>query len=196
MRHLILRTFTGPFALIETDDGSLRTSWMDDAVERELRASTLDRKLHPSIVNRLHRYFDGEIVDFDDIATPHGAGFQRRCWQACRRIPRGETRTYADLARAAKSPTAFRAAGQSMRQNLLPIIIPCHRVVATGGSLHGFAGSVDAHGRELNAKRALLQMEGALADEAVLSGLSGSPTMDGKTTRGRIGKRTAARVMA
>ena len=184
MRHHILRTFTGPFALIEMDDGSLRTSWMDDDVERMLRVSSLDRKLQPSIVSRLNRYFDGEVVEFNDVPTPEAAEFQRRCWEACRRIPRGKVCTYADLARAAKSPTAFRAAGQAMRRNMLPIIIPCHRVIGSGGSLHGFAGSVDADGRELSAKRALLEMEGALADVAVLPGLSKSR------------KRTPARVTA
>lgn len=187
MRHIILRTFTGPFALMAMDDGSLRTSWVDVEVERLLRNSKIDRRLHPTIVSRLHRYFEGKVVDFDDVPTPDGADFQRRCWEACRRIPRGEVRTYADLARSARSPAAFRAAGQAMRRNLLPIIIPCHRVVATGGSLHGFAGSVDSSGRELSAKRALLEMEGALADEAVLPGLA----------RSRMrGKRTPVTVMA
>jgi methylated-DNA-[protein]-cysteine S-methyltransferase len=71
-----------------------------------------------------------------------------------------------------------------MRRNPLPIIIPCHRVIASGGSLHGFAGSVDGDGRELAAKRALLEMEGALVDEAVLPGLS------------QRGKRTPARATA
>ena len=174
MRHIILKTFTGPFTLIEHDDGSLATGWVDDELRERLKGSKLDRRLHPELQERLHRYFDGKAVDFSDVPLPSAADFQLRCWRACRGIPRGATITYAQLAARAGSPNAFRAAGQSMRCNRLPIIIPCHRVVASNGSLHGFAGSVNAKGRELSIKSRLLQMEGALADEVLLPGRSGS----------------------
>ncbi|MBU3684074.1 MAG: methylated-DNA--[protein]-cysteine S-methyltransferase [Phycisphaerales bacterium] len=90
---------------------------------------------------RVERWMAGAGEGFDDIATPGGTPFQRACWDACRRIPRGETRTYAWLAAAAGSPAAVRAAGQAMRRNPLPIVVPCHRVAASGGRPGGFSGS-------------------------------------------------------
>ena len=87
----------------------------------------------------------------------------RRCWEACRSIPRGETRSYGELATmAGERGNAARAAGQAMRRNRLPIIIPCHRVISAAGGLHGFSGSSDQAGPALAVKRALLQIEGAL----------------------------------
>lgn len=164
MRHRILNTFTGPFALIEHSDGSLATTWINDGVRHTLKESRIVARLLPDLSRRLKAYFAGDdSVEFDDVPTPSSGGggeFFRACWDACRRIPRGETRTYGELAELAGStPAAARAAGQSMRTNRLPIIIPCHRVIASGGHLHGFAGSCDADGDELAIKRALLRME-------------------------------------
>ncbi|MHC5003440.1 MAG: methylated-DNA--[protein]-cysteine S-methyltransferase [Planctomycetota bacterium] len=96
------------------------------------------------------------------MELPAGTRFQRECWAACRHIPRGETRTYAQLAELAGSPGAARAAGQAMRHNPLPVIIPCHRVIAGHGRLGGFSGSTDRAGRPLERKRLLLTLEGAI----------------------------------
>jgi methylated-DNA-[protein]-cysteine S-methyltransferase len=71
----------------------------------------------------------------------------------------------------AGSPAAARAAGQAMRNNPLPIIVPCHRVVGSNGLLHGFGGTTNQRSKPLEIKRCLLEMEGALADD-VLPGLS------------------------
>jgi methylated-DNA-[protein]-cysteine S-methyltransferase len=106
---------------------------------------------------RVERWLAHAGDGFDDIATPDGTPFQRACWEACRRIPRGETRTYAWLAAAAGSPAAVRAAGQAMRRNPLPIVVPCHRVVASGGRPGGFSGSCGAE--SLAIKRRLQQVE-------------------------------------
>ena len=112
---------------------------------------------------RFEQYFAGELVDFGDVPTPTGSPFMRRCWEACRSIPRGETCSYGQLATMAGGQgNAARAAGQAMRRNRLPIIIPCHRVISAAGHLHGFSGSCDEGGPALAVKRALLQMEGAL----------------------------------
>ena len=184
MRHRILRSFTGPFVLIEMDDSSLRTSWLNREIAAVLKKSREDRGLLPELAARLARYFDGEDVDFDDVPLARGGEFYRRCWRACRRIPRGQTRTYGQLAVLAGSPAAARAAGQSMRHNPLPVIVPCHRVVGGSGSLHGFGGSLDAAGAELCTKRLLLQMEGALADEeaSLLPGLAHAGSRRGRST--------------
>ena len=105
----------------------------------------------------------GKRVSFSGIATPKSTPFFERCWRACRTIPVGETRTYRWLANAAGSPLAIRAAGQAMRRNPLPMIVPCHRVVAANG-LGGFWGSNNPRGKELKLKVWLLQREGWIQD--------------------------------
>jgi methylated-DNA-[protein]-cysteine S-methyltransferase len=82
--------------------------------------------------------------------------FTRRVLLACRAIPFGRTRTYADLAREVGRPQAARAVGQVMRRNPMPLVIPCHRVVGSNGSLVGFAGGA----RALDLKASLLALEG------------------------------------
>jgi len=88
----------------------------------------------------LQGYFQGEAVDFSAIPTDFADAppFMRAAWQACRSIPRGETRTYKWLAGMAGSPNAPRAAGQAMARNRVPFLVPCHRVVASGGGLGGY----------------------------------------------------------
>lgn len=81
-----------------------------------------------------------------------GTDFDRRAWAAIGAIPFGETRSYAEIARAAGSPDAFRAAGRACGRNPVPLFIPCHRVVASGGKLGGFSPGLDK-------KRVLLDLE-------------------------------------
>lgn len=163
MRHRLFDTPTGVFALVEHNDGRIMTSWLTPEVELMLSVSRPARNLLPDLSRRLTRYFGGHAVDFSDVPLPPAGGFFMRCWEACRSIPRGQTRSYAELAAMAGSPHAARAAGQAMRNNLLPIIIPCHRVIGSDGRLHGFGGSMSLRGQELAIKRRLLMMEGALA---------------------------------
>ncbi len=104
---------------------------------------------------KLVRYFRGEEVTFDEPLDPTiGTDFQRRVWAATRAIPRGETRTYGDIARQIGVPGAARAVGQAMARNPWPIIVPCHRVVGHGGRLTGFGGGLDL-------KRRMLGLESA-----------------------------------
>jgi methylated-DNA-[protein]-cysteine S-methyltransferase len=164
-RYRTLRTPVGLFALIETAAGGVSATWLiGGAPEAALPpGARRDPDLLADLSERLARYFQGEAVAFDDVPTPPGPGFHRRCWEACRTIPRGETRTYAALAAmAGAGPGTARAAGQAMRRNPLPVIVPCHRVVGAGGRLHGYGGSVDADGPRLAVKRCLLELEGAL----------------------------------
>ena len=163
-QYRVFDTLAGPFTLICAEGGQLRTMWTDDAGSDLPPESHHHPDLLPALSARLAAYFDGEPADFDDVVTPPGPGFHHRCWAACRRIPRGETRTYGWLAaEAGSSPGASRAAGQAMRTNSLAVIVPCHRVIAAGGRLHGYAGSRDPAGRELRIKRMLLELEGAAA---------------------------------
>jgi methylated-DNA-[protein]-cysteine S-methyltransferase len=100
---------------------------------------------------QLHAYFDGELTTFDLPLAPAGTAYQRRVWQALCAIPFGETRTYGDVARVAGG--SARSVGQANGRNPIPIIIPCHRVVARG-DLGGYSG-----GDGLATKRVLLDLE-------------------------------------
>lgn len=119
---------------------------------RDAREATLLR-------TRVHAWLGGADDAFPDVPLPDGTDFQRRCWAACRRIPRGETRTYAWLAAEAGSPGAARAAGQAMRRNPLPVVVPCHRVTGSGGWLGGYAGKAGRDDRAVALKRFLLSLE-------------------------------------
>lgn len=108
------------------------------------------------LINRLREFGLGEPTDFSDLkvdtcgATP----LQRRVIEACRRIAWGETRTYGQLAAAAGRPGAARAVGAVMAANRVPLVVPCHRVVAASGGLGGFSAP-----QGLAMKRRLLDAE-------------------------------------
>jgi methylated-DNA-[protein]-cysteine S-methyltransferase len=115
-----------------------------------------NERLALAVLDRLCRYLDGEPVAFDDVpvSLDHLSTFQRRVVACCRAIPYGGTRTYGELAAAAGSPGAARAVGQVMACNRLPLVVPCHRVLAAGGKLGGFSAP-----QGLALKRRLLALE-------------------------------------
>lgn len=161
MRYRVIANPFRRFVLIEETEGVLRTTWPDEATWRRLRVGDEDRSLRPDLTRRLEAYFQGEPVDFSDLSTPSGPDFHRRCWEACRSIPRGEVRSYRQLVEMAGGESgASRAAGQAMRRNRLPIIIPCHRVISASGGMHGFSGSSDLEGEFIQLKQRLLELEG------------------------------------
>ena len=124
----------------------------------------------------IESYLAGERVDFSGIALDlDGVGdFPRRIYAAARRIGWGQTTTYGDLARHAGSPGAARAVGQALGRNPIPIIIPCHRILASGGKVGGFS----AHGGATTKER-LLALEGVhLHDDLPL--LPGLPPIQRK----------------
>lgn len=110
---------------------------------------------------QLTQYFERGRTEFDLPLAPLGTEFQQLAWQALRAIPFGQTRSYAEQARAIGRPSAVRAIGAANGRNPLTIVVPCHRVIGSGGSLTGFAGGLDR-------KRALLQHEGVLPRAASL----------------------------
>ncbi|ANK79552.1 MAG: cysteine methyltransferase [Rhizobiales bacterium NRL2] len=102
-----------------------------------------DCGLHDRAADQLAAYFAGELDEFDLPLRPAGSNFQRSVWAAMQAIPKGATRTYGDVAGEIGAPA--RAVGTACGQNPIPVIIPCHRIVAANGSLGGFsaAGGVE-----------------------------------------------------
>ena len=93
-------------------------------------------------VEQLHAYFEGTLTAFDLPLDLRGTPFQRRVWQALLAIPFGATRSYADIARALGDPNAVRAVGTANGRNPIAIIVPCHRVIGSDGSLTGYGGGL------------------------------------------------------
>ena len=92
---------------------------------------------------QLTEYFAGKRTEFDLPLTPAGTDFQRAVWQALETIPFGETRSYGDIAARVGNPKACRAVGMANNRNPIVIIIPCHRVIGSNGSLTGYGGGLD-----------------------------------------------------
>lgn len=109
----------------------------------------------PELRRQLDDYLAGRRRDFDLPLETGGTEFQRACWDALRRIPFGETRSYSQMAREIGRPQAVRAVGAANHDNPIGVIIPCHRVIGANGSLTGYAGGLDM-------KRVLLELEGVL----------------------------------
>lgn len=124
-----------------------------DTQEKEL---IYDHKFS-DITNKIIKYFNGEKVDFDDIPIflNNFSEFSLKVLLICRKIPYGTVISYKELARRAGNKNAFRAVGNILGKNPIPIIIPCHRVIGSDGKLHGFTGGIDV-------KKTLLRLEKAI----------------------------------
>jgi O-6-methylguanine DNA methyltransferase len=101
---------------------------------------------------QLHAYFCGELREFACKLDLEGTEFQKKCWNALLHIPYGQTRSYAEIAREIGRPRSFRAVGQANHHNPIAIIVPCHRVITSTGTLGGYGGG-------LAIKQMLLQLE-------------------------------------
>lgn len=103
---------------------------------------------------QLEEYFSGRRREFNLPLDLRGTEFQLKCWHALLKIPYGQTRSYADIARIVGSPNGFRAVGQANHDNPIAIVVPCHRVLTSNGTLGGYGGGVAT-------KEFLLRLEGA-----------------------------------
>jgi methylated-DNA-[protein]-cysteine S-methyltransferase len=120
---------------------------------REARQASPGEQPFGDLPARLARHLSGLPQEFPDrVDYRHATPFLVAVWEATRRIPPGQTRSYSWVARQVSRPSAARAVGQAMRRNPVPIVVPCHRVVAAGGGLGGFSGG-------LWLKRRLLEVE-------------------------------------
>jgi len=152
--HTVTDSPLGPLTLV-AQDGALCGLYM--TAQRHLPDPAgfgpRDAAACREVVAQLRAYFAGELRAFDVPVVLTGTDFQRRVWAALTQIPYGQTRTYGQLAAAIGQPTASRAVGLANGRNPVGIVVPCHRVVGSGGSLTGYGGGTDR-------KRHLLELEG------------------------------------
>jgi methylated-DNA-[protein]-cysteine S-methyltransferase len=144
----------GPLLLAGSQDALHVLSFGVGSRPREIDASwqpDVKGVLDP-VRKELDRYFAGRLQEFSTPVAFNGTPFQTAVWQQLRRIPYGETISYLELARRIRNPKAVRAVGLANGANPIAIIVPCHRVVGSNGSLTGFGGG-------LPTKRALLDLE-------------------------------------
>jgi methylated-DNA-[protein]-cysteine S-methyltransferase len=146
----VFETALGWVAAVTGDRGVVRMSLPErsveiarDRVRPEVNAAQLDPERLAELRGLVESYCMGEDVDLGavPIDSSSASPFFAKAWEACRSIPRGETRSYGWLAAAAGSPRAARGAGQAMARNRVALLVPCHRVIAATGALHGFGGS-------------------------------------------------------
>ncbi|MBI3847797.1 MAG: methylated-DNA--[protein]-cysteine S-methyltransferase [Planctomycetes bacterium] len=159
IRWTVVKTPLGLLALASGERG-LVAAWFVDAIppanvlgERWPDAEIArDDKALAAARRQLEQYFAGKRRAFELPLDFGGTEWQRAVWREVRAIPFGETRTYRDVARAVGKPQAVRAVGAANGQNPVCIVVPCHRLIGSDGSLHGYGGGVER-------KRALLDLE-------------------------------------
>ena len=147
MNRICLQSPVGKLVLTESDGAISGLCFGECGAEGERTPLIMEA------ARQLEEYFEGKRRAFDLPLSPQGTSFQKKVWQALCDIPFGETRSYAEIARAVNSPKAFRAVGMANHRNPVLIMVPCHRVVGADGSMTGYAGGMDK-------KRFLLELEG------------------------------------
>jgi methylated-DNA-[protein]-cysteine S-methyltransferase len=149
-------TVSGRPFLVESSVTDLSVTTSDGVVTKIVFGNHTSRppigRLEREITKELLEYFAGTRMEFTFPIEAEGTHFNRLVWKQVVRIPYGKTKTYGEIARTIKNPGASRAVGTANGRNPIPIVIPCHRVVAAGGKLGGFGGG-------LPLKRKLLDLE-------------------------------------
>lgn len=155
METLQVRTIdspVGPLTLAGRNNRLRHLRMVDQTYEPSHDGWERDDTAFDDAVGQLADYFAGDLLEFDLVLDLVGTEFQRRVWAALLTIPYGETRTYGQIARELGTPGASRAVGLANGHNPIGIIVPCHRVIGSNGSLTGYGGGLDR-------KRQLLDME-------------------------------------
>jgi methylated-DNA-[protein]-cysteine S-methyltransferase len=156
--HVILPSPIGPLTLV-AEAGQLTALYLDaqrHRPEQDALGEPGDPGAAPfaAAARQLADYFAGQLTEFDLPLAPAGTDFQRQVWAALRTIPYGQTWSYAQLAEKIGRASAVRAVGLANGKNPISVVIPCHRVIGSDGSLTGYGGGLDR-------KRFLLDLESA-----------------------------------
>jgi methylated-DNA-[protein]-cysteine S-methyltransferase len=149
-----IKTPIGDLDLVADEDGRLRAVEWTDHANRMFHSLRLQYgkdgyELTPArdpggVSSALRAYFDGDLAAIDRLkVATGGTAFQKTVWKALRRIVCGETISYAMLAQRIGRPTAVRAVGNANGDNLISVVVPCHRVIGTNGSLTGYGGGIE-----------------------------------------------------
>src|SRR5512134_2838210 len=151
-------TPVGDLRLVTSDQGLIAVEWADSQLDFDSYLRPFEPETVAPYADQLLEYLEGIRREFTfqihwDIFRP----FQREALQAVFRIPYGETRTYSEIAAEINRPRAYRAVGRANATNPMPIVIPCHRLIGSDGTLHGHGG-----GEGLKTKEWLLKLEGAV----------------------------------
>ena len=144
-QHTLLDSPVGPLTLVARGDALAGLYMVDHKHVKVALGERVPADAVPVLretIRQLTEYFEHRRTAFDLPLTSSGTPFQQAVWAELARIPFGETRAYADLARALDRPQAFRAVGTANGRNPISIIVPCHRVVGRDGTLHGYGGGV------------------------------------------------------
>ena len=149
--HTIVESPVGPLVLVD-DDGELAGVWMTDQRHASPEHGTRDDSVQPSLREQLDAYWRRDLKEFDVGLKVQGTPFQQRVWAGLRRIPYGTTWSYGRLAAEIGQPTASRAVGLANGRNPVGIVVPCHRVIGSSGSMTGYGGGLER-------KRFLLDLE-------------------------------------
>ena len=145
MPYAVIDSPVGPLTLVSSFDGELTGLYMDQQRHRPAQGLFGDRddSLLPQVAVQLEEYFAGRRTRFDLPLKLIGTAFQQEVWTALLDIPYGRTTTYGELAERLGKPRAARAVGLANGRNPIGIVVPCHRVVGSTGSLTGYGGGLD-----------------------------------------------------
>jgi methylated-DNA-[protein]-cysteine S-methyltransferase len=143
--YAVIDSPVGPLTLVSSSDGELTGLYMDQQRHRPAQGLFGDRddSLLPQVAVQLEEYFAGRRTRFDLPLKLIGTAFQQEVWTALLDIPYGRTTTYGELAERLGKPRAARAVGLANGRNPIGIVVPCHRVVGSTGSLTGYGGGLD-----------------------------------------------------
>lgn len=154
----------GPLTLGVDADGALTLCWFNGGRHTGPVDDTWRRAVEPfaAAIEQLDAYFAGELQTFDLVTAPVGSPFQLDVWRALVAIPFGATASYGELATQVGRPGAARAVGAANGRNPISIIVPCHRVIGSGGALVGFGGGLDRKRWLLDHERSVCDGQGRL----------------------------------
>jgi len=156
MGRIYYTTMESPVGMLRlvAEELGLRTVWFVRGRKEEKPDAEWkeDAAFFVEVIRQLNAYFAGELREFEIPLLMLGTDFQKRVWKALLTIPYGETMSYGELAKKIGEPKAVRAVGAANGQNPIPIIVPCHRVIGSDGSLTGFGGGLEN-------KKKLLELE-------------------------------------
>ena len=139
--HTVVDSPLGPLTLV-ADGAAVAGLYLSDQRHRPVIDEPRDDRVLPALREQLEAYFRRELEDFDVPVALAGSPFQQQVWAALRSIGYGETRTYGELARELGRPGASRAVGLANGRNPVAVVVPCHRVVGSSGSLTGYGGGL------------------------------------------------------